>query len=155
MAICRGGAHRRAFSASSRAGNTAMALEHSGQGRRNRLLAALTSADHSLLAPYLKELSLKLGSLLQEAGESIDTYISPSGDDFPCRCDVAWARDRDRHGRQRRRGRSHVRVWTRPSVSNLANLDSANSLPKSKSAKGMAGSAMQSPLPAGIRGVQP
>jgi hypothetical protein len=54
-----------------RAGNTAMALEHSGQGRQNRLLAALTSADHSLL-DHLKELSLKLGSLLQEAGEPVE-----------------------------------------------------------------------------------
>jgi CRP-like cAMP-binding protein len=60
-----------------RAGNTAMALEHSGQGRRNRLLAALTSADHSLLAPHLKELSLKLGTLLLEAGEPVQQIYFP------------------------------------------------------------------------------
>jgi len=60
-----------------RAGNTAMASEHSGQGRRNRLLAALTSADHSLLAPHLKELSLELGSLLQEAGEPVQQIYFP------------------------------------------------------------------------------
>jgi hypothetical protein len=59
-----------------RAGNTAMASEHSGQGRRNRLLAALTSADHSLLAPHLKELSLELGSLLRR-GNRFSRYISP------------------------------------------------------------------------------
>ena len=54
-----------------------MALEHSGQGRRNRLLAALTSADHSLLAPHLKELSLELGLLLQEAGEPVEHIYFP------------------------------------------------------------------------------
>src|ERR1700704_1639831 len=57
-----------------------MALEHSGQGRRNRLLAALTAADHSLLAPHLKELSLELGLLLQEAGEPVEhIYFPPQG----------------------------------------------------------------------------
>jgi CRP-like cAMP-binding protein len=60
-----------------RAGNTAMALEHSGRGRRNRLLAALTSADHSLLAPHLKELSLELGSLVQEAGAPVEHVYFP------------------------------------------------------------------------------
>jgi CRP-like cAMP-binding protein len=54
-----------------------MALEHSGQGRRNRLLAALTSPDHSLLAPHLKELSLELGSLLQESGEPVEQIYFP------------------------------------------------------------------------------
>jgi CRP-like cAMP-binding protein len=54
-----------------------MALEHSGQGRRNRLLAALTSADHSFLAPHLKELSLELGSVLQEAGEPVEQIYFP------------------------------------------------------------------------------
>ena len=49
-----------------------MALEHSGHGRRNRLLAALTSAGHSLLAPRLKELSLELSSLVQEAGAPVE-----------------------------------------------------------------------------------
>jgi hypothetical protein len=50
-----------------------MASEHSGQGRRNRLLAALASEDHSLLAPNMKEMSFELGLLLQEP----DMYISP------------------------------------------------------------------------------
>ena len=54
-----------------------MASEHSGRGRRNRLLAALTSADHSLLVPHLKELSLELGSLLQEAGEPVQQIYFP------------------------------------------------------------------------------
>lgn len=54
-----------------------MASDHSGQGRRNRLLAALTSADHSLLAPHLKELSFELGSLLQEAGEPVERIYFP------------------------------------------------------------------------------
>src|ERR1700730_7020171 len=52
-----------------------MASEHSG--RRNRLLAALTAADHSLLAPHLKELSLELGLLLQEAGEPVEHIYFP------------------------------------------------------------------------------
>ena len=86
-----------------------MASEHSGQGRRNRLLAALTSADYSLLAPHLKELSLELGSLLQgRHGRTGSADIfPPSGNDFPSGCDVGWARDRDRHGWQRRRGWSN------------------------------------------------
>ena len=55
-----------------------MASEHSG--RRNRLLAALTAADHSLLAPHLKELSLELGLLLQEGGEPVEhIYFPPQG----------------------------------------------------------------------------
>ena len=80
----RGGAYRRAslfipavIGPTGRAGNTAMASEHSGQGRRNRLLAALTSADYSLLAPHLKELSLELGSLLQEPGEPVQQIYFP------------------------------------------------------------------------------
>lgn len=54
-----------------------MASEHPGQGRRNRLLAALTSEDHSLLAPHFKELSLEVGSLLQEAGEPVEYVYFP------------------------------------------------------------------------------
>jgi CRP-like cAMP-binding protein len=54
-----------------------MASEHSGQGRQNRLLFALTSEDHSLLAPHLKELSLELGSLLQEEGEPVEQIYFP------------------------------------------------------------------------------
>jgi hypothetical protein len=49
-----------------------MLLEDSGQGRRNRLLTALAPEDHFLLTPHLKELSLELGSLLQEAGEPVE-----------------------------------------------------------------------------------
>ncbi|HEY8031978.1 MAG TPA: Crp/Fnr family transcriptional regulator [Methylocella sp.] len=54
-----------------------MASDHSGHGRRNRLLAALTSADHTLLAPHLKDLSFELGSLLQEAGEPVERIYFP------------------------------------------------------------------------------
>jgi len=78
----RGGAYRRASLSSlrssgptGRAGNTAMASEC--QGRRNRLLAALTSEDHSLLAPHFKELPVELGSLLQEAGEPVEYVYFP------------------------------------------------------------------------------
>ena len=54
-----------------------MASEHSGQGGQNRLLFALTPEDHSLLAPHLKEQSLKLGTLLQEAGEPVEQIYFP------------------------------------------------------------------------------
>ena len=54
-----------------------MASERSGQGRRNRLLAALTSEDHSLLTPYFKELSLELGWVLHEAGEPVEHIYFP------------------------------------------------------------------------------
>jgi len=40
-----------------------MASEDSGQGGRNRLLAAVTSEDHYLLAPHLKVMSFELGLL--------------------------------------------------------------------------------------------
>jgi CRP-like cAMP-binding protein len=54
-----------------------MAPDHSGQGGQNRLLFALTSEDHSLLAPHLKEQSLKLGSLIQEAGAPVEHIYFP------------------------------------------------------------------------------
>ncbi len=54
-----------------------MASEHSDEGRRNRLLAALTSEDHSLLAPHLQKLSFELGALLQEAGNPVEHVYFP------------------------------------------------------------------------------
>ena len=54
-----------------------MASEHSDQGRRNRLLAALTSEDHSLLAPHLKEMSFELGLLLQEPDTLVEYVYFP------------------------------------------------------------------------------
>jgi hypothetical protein len=41
-----------------------LASEDSGQGGRNRLLAALAPKGHSLLAPHLNEMSFELGLLL-------------------------------------------------------------------------------------------
>jgi hypothetical protein len=41
-----------------------VALEDSGQGRQNRLLAALAPKDHSILTPHLNEMSFELGLLL-------------------------------------------------------------------------------------------
>jgi CRP-like cAMP-binding protein len=52
-------------------------MDHVAESRRNRLLAALTPEDHSLLAPHLKELSLKVGSHLQEAGERVEFVYFP------------------------------------------------------------------------------
>src|SRR5580704_1131413 len=80
---CRGGAYRRAnlfipvIGPTGRAGNTAMASEYSAQGGQNRLLAALSPPDHSLLAPHLKDLTFELGSLLQEAGEPVEHIYFP------------------------------------------------------------------------------
>jgi CRP-like cAMP-binding protein len=54
-----------------------MASEHSGQGSRNRLLAALAPEDHSLLAPNLKEMSFELGLLLQEPDKPIEYVYFP------------------------------------------------------------------------------
>jgi hypothetical protein len=54
-----------------------MASEHAGQNGQNRLLATLASEDHSLLIPHFKELSLELGSLLQEAGEPVEFVYFP------------------------------------------------------------------------------
>jgi CRP-like cAMP-binding protein len=54
-----------------------MASEDSGQGGRNRLLAALTSEDHCLLAPHLKVMSFELGLLLQEPEKPIEYVYFP------------------------------------------------------------------------------
>jgi CRP-like cAMP-binding protein len=54
-----------------------MAPEHSGQGRQNRLLFALTSEDRSLLAPHLKEMSFELGMLLQEPDKPVEYVYFP------------------------------------------------------------------------------
>ena len=50
----------------------------SGSNGRNRLLAALSPADFSLLAPNLKDIPLTpLGDVLQEAGEAIKYVYFP------------------------------------------------------------------------------
>jgi CRP-like cAMP-binding protein len=54
-----------------------MAPEHSGQGRQNRLLFALTSEDRSLLAPHLEEMSFELGTLLQEPDKPVEYVYFP------------------------------------------------------------------------------
>jgi len=54
-----------------------MASENSGQGGRNRLLAALTSEDHCLLASHLKVMSFELGLLLQEPERPIEYVYFP------------------------------------------------------------------------------
>jgi len=48
-----------------------------GAHRQNRLLAALGAADFSLLAPNLKDFSLKLGEVLQEPGELFNQVYFP------------------------------------------------------------------------------
>jgi CRP-like cAMP-binding protein len=54
-----------------------MATESKGAGRRNRLLAALSSTDRSLLEPHFTEMSFKTGALLQEAGQPIEQVYFP------------------------------------------------------------------------------
>jgi len=58
-----------------------MVTSKNGVGNgRNRLLAALSPADFSLLAPNLKDISLTQGDVLQEAGEAIKhVYFPQSG----------------------------------------------------------------------------
>jgi CRP-like cAMP-binding protein len=52
-------------------------LDRSDTHRRNRLLAALPSADLALLAPDLKQVPLARGAVLQEQGERIDHVYFP------------------------------------------------------------------------------
>ena len=54
-----------------------MATEQSGRNRRNRLLAALPLADHALLEPHLEDVSLKVGTMLQEAGSPVQHVYFP------------------------------------------------------------------------------
>jgi len=54
-----------------------MATQRPDLGERNRLLATLSHADQSLLAPHMQEVSHKIGVLLQEAGEPIEHVYFP------------------------------------------------------------------------------
>jgi len=55
-----------------------MVTSKNGVGNgRNRLLAALSPTDFSLLAPNLKDISLTQGDVLQEAGEAIKHVYFP------------------------------------------------------------------------------
>src|ERR1700730_9339282 len=131
----RGGVYRRAsfFPAvivpPGRAGNTAMASDHADQSRQNRLLAALTPADHSLLVPHLKELSLELGTILHEAGELVEHIYFPHDGMVSLLAMMSDGQNRDRHGWKRRRGRSHVRVRHPPGLYEGSRPVPAGSLP--------------------------
>src|SRR3954466_6637528 len=52
-------------------------LDRSHTGRRNLLLARLPAGDFALLAPYLKEVVLEQGAVLQEQGDPIDQVYFP------------------------------------------------------------------------------
>ena len=54
-----------------------MTTRSASSARRNRLLAALSSLDQSLLDPHLETLPIKQGTLLQEAGEPVDQVYFP------------------------------------------------------------------------------
>src|SRR3954463_9858172 len=56
---------------------TCVQLDRSHTGRRNLLLAGLAAVDLALLAPYLKEVVLEPGAVLQEPGELIDQVYFP------------------------------------------------------------------------------
>jgi len=56
-----------------------MTTRSAPSARRNRLIAALSSSDQSLLVPHLETLPIKQGTLLQEAGEPIDQVYFPQG----------------------------------------------------------------------------
>src|SRR4051812_16395600 len=51
--------------------------ENSDFQPQNRLLAALSASDYSLLRPNLKEVMLKQGDVLQDAGERIQYVYFP------------------------------------------------------------------------------
>ena len=55
----------------------AITMNNSVGNGRNRLLAALSPADFSVLAPNLKDISLTQGDVLQEAGEAIKHVYFP------------------------------------------------------------------------------
>jgi CRP-like cAMP-binding protein len=55
-----------------------MMIKSAGPGKRNRLLAALSSADRSLLEPHLETLRIKLGVVLQDAGDPIQQVYFPN-----------------------------------------------------------------------------
>jgi len=52
-------------------------LDRSHTGRRNLLLAGLPPGDLASLAPYLKEIVLEQGVVLQEQGEPIEQVYFP------------------------------------------------------------------------------
>jgi len=52
-------------------------LDRSHTGRRNLLLAGLPPGDFASLAPYLKEIVLEQGVVLQEQGEPIEQVYFP------------------------------------------------------------------------------
>lgn len=54
-----------------------MAALQSGRNRRNRLLAMLAPADLALLENHLDDVSLELGTLLQEAGAPVEHVYFP------------------------------------------------------------------------------
>src|SRR5947207_11671213 len=54
-----------------------MTIGKDGANGRNRLLAALSAADFSLLAPHLKDFSLTQGVVLQEPGELFSQVYFP------------------------------------------------------------------------------
>ena len=56
-----------------------MQLDRSHANRRNLLMAALPDRDMSLLAPYLKDIPIEQGVVLQEQGEHIDQVYFPHG----------------------------------------------------------------------------
>src|SRR6476646_11263283 len=56
---------------------TCVQLDHSHTGRRNLLLAGLPAGDFVLLAPYLKEVVLEQGAVLQEQGDLVDQVYFP------------------------------------------------------------------------------
>ncbi len=61
-----------------------VALERIQGGKRNRLLATLPAADLALLTPYLKDISMEQGDLLQEQGDPVEEVYFPQMGSFRC-----------------------------------------------------------------------
>ena len=60
-------------------GRATVQLDRSHTIRRNLLMAALPDRDMSLLTPYLKDVPIEQGVVLQEQGEHIDQVYFPHG----------------------------------------------------------------------------
>jgi CRP-like cAMP-binding protein len=60
-------------------GRATVQLDRSHANRRNLLMAALPDRDMALLAPYLKDIPIEQGVVLQEQGEHIDQVYFPHG----------------------------------------------------------------------------
>jgi hypothetical protein len=58
--------------------------ERAGSPRENLLLASLSSSDFAMIQPWLTAAVLKQGTLLQEAGDPVESVYFPIPACCPC-----------------------------------------------------------------------